>query len=85
MLDTINASSLELKKNPNAVELVSNRYQLKKEDVEKWFSETQWSDKKHIDLNAMKKVQDRLFSLNMIDQPIPTSAFCTSLVKENVL
>ena len=85
MLDTINASSLELKNNPNAVELVSNRYQLKKEDVKQWFSETQWSDTKSIDLNTMKKVQDRLLSLNMIDQPMSPSAFCTSLSKESIL
>ena len=85
MLDTINSSTQRLNKEPNAVGLISNRYNLKKEDVEKWFSETQWSATKSIDLNTIKKVQDRLLSLNMIDHPMPPSAFCTSLAKENVL
>ena len=84
LLDTINASTLQLKKNPNAAEVVSNRYQLQKEDVKKWFSETQWSDTKLIDINTIKKVQNRLLSLNMIDQPMQPNTFCSSLTNERV-
>ena len=45
MCDIVNEKAQEVKKDPDAVEIISWRYNLRMDQVEKWLSETEWNYK----------------------------------------
>ena len=47
--------------------MIANRYEQELEDVQEWLSLTEWSQE-NISKATIKKVQDQLFDLNVIEE-----------------
>ena len=67
ILDIVNATTSEFKDIPSIDRMIANRYEQELEDVQEWLSLTEWSQE-NISEATIKKVQDQLFDLNIIDE-----------------
>ena len=76
ILNIVNESCKEIKTNENSIEEIATRYQLKKEDVEIWFNETEWAYNGTIEAETIDKVQERLMSLEIIDTKMDFYLLC---------
>ncbi|MFD1162142.1 substrate-binding domain-containing protein [Hwangdonia seohaensis] len=65
ILRIINNTTAEFKDIPSIDKTIANRYEQKLEDVQKWLSLTEWSQKL-IDKKTLQHVQNQLFALNII-------------------
>jgi len=70
ILNIINNTTAEFKQIPSIDRTISNRYNQQLEDVEEWLSLTEWSQEL-IDESTITKVQDQLFSLDIISEKWP--------------
>jgi ABC-type nitrate/sulfonate/bicarbonate transport system substrate-binding protein len=70
ILKIINTITLDFKKTPHLVQMISERYQQKPEDVASWLAMTEWSQKQ-ISPSEMEIVQQALFDLGLISKRIP--------------
>lgn len=68
MLKVINSSSQTLKQDPNAIEMISKRYNLQANDVKTWFDATEWSNGEAIDQEMITHTLETLKSLGIIDK-----------------
>jgi hypothetical protein len=67
ILEIINYKTSHFKKIPAIDQLLSNRYQLKIEDIQEWLFITEWSQK-NLDPKTLNKIQNQLFDLKIIDK-----------------
>jgi len=70
ILDIINNTTTEFKNIPSIDKTIANRYGQKLEDVQEWLSLTEWSQE-ILDENAVQKIQDELWELNIITKRKP--------------
>ena len=82
LLDTINESCKAFMKNDRAVQLVTERYGLKEEDVRLWFAETEWTCHSKLNKLQIEKVQDKLFDLNIINKKASFPELCTDMTPD---
>lgn len=82
LLNTVNEACKEVKANQNSIEEIANRYELKKEDVAIWFKETAWAYEGTVDTEIINRVQERLLSLEIIDEKMNFNALCSPFDKE---
>ncbi|MGB1294159.1 MAG: substrate-binding domain-containing protein [Flavobacteriales bacterium] len=75
LLETIYQSNYAFINNPDSCMQISELYNLKFEDVKKWYSETEWAIDEPIDLNMLNMVQERLVSLDIIPNKIDSKSF----------
>ncbi len=73
ILEIINLYSEEFKSIPSIDRTVANRYKQKLDDIKKWLSITQWSQSQMSE-KTLKKVQDTLLSLDLIDKKLDTKS-----------
>lgn len=67
VLEIINTITRDLKNTPHIDETISQRYNLQKNDVQKWLSITEWSQSV-IDKKTLKIVQNQLLELDLISK-----------------
>ena len=67
ILEIINRRTSHFKQIPAIDQLLSNRYNLKKEDIHDWLSITEWSQK-NLTPKTFEKIQNQLFDLKIIDK-----------------
>ncbi|MDP2060897.1 MAG: ABC transporter substrate-binding protein, partial [Flavobacteriaceae bacterium] len=67
ILKIINTVTLDFKKTPDLVNLISEKYQQKREDVASWLAMTNWSQKQ-ISSTEIEVVQQELFDLGLISK-----------------
>lgn len=70
ILDIINNTTKDFKNIPSIDKTIANRYDQKLEDVQQWLTITEWSQKQ-ISKATLDKVQDKLLSLNIIQNKLP--------------
>ena len=76
ILQIVNQSCSEVKTSEHSVEEIAERYQLKKEDVAIWFSETEWAYNGIVEAETIDKVQERLLSLDIIEAKMDFDMLC---------
>ena len=74
ILDIVNSTTKEFKDIPSIDRMIANRYEQELEDVQEWLSLTEWSQE-NIDEKTIQKVQDKLFSLNIIPEKLKYKDF----------
>ena len=67
ILNIINNTTRSFKNIPNIDKTIAQRYDQKLEDVQEWLSLTEWSQGL-ISEEVLKRVQDQLFDLNIIEE-----------------
>ncbi|WP_036154760.1 substrate-binding domain-containing protein [Maribacter forsetii] len=72
ILAIINMYTVEFKQIPRIDATLANRYHQKLEDIQEWLKITQWSQKQ-LPESTLKKVQQTLIELNLIEKVIPSS------------
>lgn len=70
IVEIINTTTSEFKMIPSIDRMLASRYNQKIEDIQEWLSLTHWS-KKQIDKKTLDKVQEQLYSLNIIEKRVP--------------
>jgi ABC-type nitrate/sulfonate/bicarbonate transport system substrate-binding protein len=70
ILEIINTITSEFKMIPSIDRMLASRYNQKIEDIQEWLSLTHWSQKQ-IDKKTLDKVQEQLYSLNIIEKRVP--------------
>tara|TARA_R110000764_G_scaffold230855_2_gene322222 strand:- start:31 stop:876 length:846 start_codon:yes stop_codon:yes gene_type:complete len=70
--EIINRYTVEFKQIPRIDSTLANRYQQKLEDIREWLQITEWSQKQ-LPESTLKKIQDTLLELDLIDKSIPVS------------
>ena len=60
----------------NAIDLVSERYHQKPEDVEQWFYSTEWCLNDKISAKMLKNVVHQLHGAEIIDNKIAPEKLC---------
>lgn len=70
ILEIINLYTIEFKKIPSINKTLANRYGQQLEDVNKWLSITQWSQKQIME-NDINEVNKTLFKLKRIENIVP--------------
>jgi sulfonate transport system substrate-binding protein len=66
VLDIVNQSCAELMADENACKLISDRYQIQLDDVEEWFSKTQWSIDFEHPSEAIENIKAYLLKVDII-------------------
>tara|TARA_R110002051_G_scaffold56046_9_gene104052 strand:- start:51411 stop:52256 length:846 start_codon:yes stop_codon:yes gene_type:complete len=72
ILEIINTYTTEFKQIPRIDSTLSNRYHQKLKDIQEWLEMTEWSQKQ-LPKATLKKVQETLQDLNLIDKVISAS------------
>jgi len=72
ILEIINMYTVEFKQIPRIDATLANRYHQKLEDIQEWLQLTEWSQKQLTE-GTLKKVQQTLKELNLIEKIIPVS------------
>lgn len=72
ILEIINMYTVEFKQIPRIDATLANRYHQKLEDIQEWLQLTEWSQKQ-LPESTLKKVQQTLKELNLIEKIIPVS------------
>lgn len=72
--DIINRCTGSFKEIPEIDQIIASRYGQKQQDVRKWLSETEWSDKP-LSLSTIDQVQDVLQKAGLIDNQIERNLF----------
>ena len=67
ILDIVNQSCFEVKSSKLSVKQIADYYQLQEQDITQWLGETQWSCNSAIDPKTIDLVQERLLSLQIIE------------------
>lgn len=70
--EIINMYTVEFKQIPRIDSTLANRYQQKLEDIREWLQITEWSQKQ-LPESTLKKIQDTLKELDLIDKSIAVS------------
>lgn len=65
ILEIVNQTTEEFKHIPSIDKTIAIRYNLKLEDVKKWLSKTQWSQK-NLDIETLNKIQNQLLEVQII-------------------
>ena len=77
ILETINSYTSEFKYIPSIDRTLANRYEQRLDDIQKWLSQTQWSQEQ-IKSQTIEIVQDTLLQLKLIDTKIPVNGILTN-------
>ena len=67
ILEIINRTTLEFKEIPSIDRTLSQKYNLKIEDIQEWLSITEWSQSQ-LSEEMLNKIQNQLFELQIIDK-----------------
>lgn len=78
MLGVVNAKSVSFKEIPGIDEIIAGRYEQKVEDIRDWLGMTSWSQHQ-MTVEELRRVQDTLMDLNLIDDSIPPSKLIYNL------
>lgn len=71
VLSIINSITTDFKDLEDISTILSNRYEQKLEDIEKWLSITNWNDKMFTDNTLITEIQKKLVIFGVIDNAIP--------------
>lgn len=74
VLEIINTVTADFKSIPSIDRTLSNRYEQKLEDIQKWLTMTSWSQKQ-ISMTEIKRIQSKLFLLDMIDNELSINQY----------
>ena len=67
VIEIVNKRALELKNDPDAIDMIAWRYKLKRENVEKWLAQTDWNYDGELNMEDFQKTVDYLLKLNLIN------------------
>lgn len=70
ILEIINTTTSEFKMIPSIDRMLASKYNQNIEDIQEWLSLTHWSQKQ-IDKKTLDKVQEQLYTLNIIEKRVP--------------
>ena len=68
ILQIISQTCANLMENPQACEIISDRYKLRLNDVEEWFSKTRWSTGFEEPSEAIEKIKAYLLKIDVITE-----------------
>lgn len=74
ILEVINTYTEEFKQIPSIDRTLANRYDQKLEDIQEWLSQTTWGQEQ-LSEETLDGVQQKLFSLNLIEEIKPADKF----------
>nr|WP_242528040.1 substrate-binding domain-containing protein [Muricauda sp. CAU 1633] len=77
ILEVINTYTEEFKQIPSIDRTLANRYDQKLEDIQEWLSKTTWGQEQ-LSEETLEGVQQKLFSLNLIEEIKPADTFLYS-------
>lgn len=77
ILNTINSYSREFKQIPSIDRTLANRYKQQTEDIRKWLSKTQWSQKQ-LDPQVVDSIVNTLLDLNLISNRLDAEEILTN-------
>ncbi len=80
VLETINTVTADFKKIPSIDRTLSNRYEQRLEDIQKWLSMTTWSQKQ-ITTEEIEYIQSKILKLKMIENEINTTKYYMNIKK----
>ena len=69
ILEIINNTTIHFKEIASIDEMIKNRYGIKLDDVQKWLSLTEWSQRQLSD-NEVENIQSQLLKLNLIENKL---------------
>jgi ABC-type nitrate/sulfonate/bicarbonate transport system substrate-binding protein len=79
ILNLINSKTADLKEIENIDEILSERYQQKLEDIQKWLSITEWEIKKPVSKEFIDDVQNKMITFNVIDSKTDAGKFIKNM------
>lgn len=79
ILNIINTKTATFKQIENIEVILSNRYQQKLEDVQKWLSITEWESEKAISKAVIDDVQNKMKTFNVIDSKADAGKFIKNM------
>lgn len=82
VLNIVNEACKEVKASQSSIDEIAKRYELKKEDVAIWFEETVWAYNGKVETEIINQVQERLLSIEIIDEKMNFNALCSPFGRE---
>jgi len=79
VLDTINNMNVSFKSISKIDSVLSNRYEQKLEDIQKWLSITEWNHGEAITESFISKLQNKLLQFNVINEKKNAGAFIKNM------
>ena len=79
ILEIVNKKTSDFKQIKNIDEILSNRYQQKLEDVQKWLSITEWESKNPISEVFIEEVQNKMLFFSVIDSKADAGKFIKNM------
>ncbi len=79
ILNIINTKTANFKQTENIDVILSNRYQQKLEDIQKWLSITEWESEKQISKEFIENVQNKMIAFNVIDSKADAGKFIKNM------
>ena len=83
VLDIINSRAQAFMLQENAIDLVSSRYDLSKEDASAWFYQTEWAGDNPFRWKTLQNVIQTLLRCKVIDRPVEPSELCSPISRLN--
>ncbi len=79
MLDVINAENKRFMDREDAISLVSQRYDMRPEQVREWYGMTRWATSSRIDHAVLENVEKTLYELELIPSLPDPDSLCSDL------
>lgn len=79
LIEIIKKRSFEFKNQPNAIQLITNRYGIEAKDAASWMKITEWETTNEIHPQIIQNVQNTLQELGVIHQQKKQDEFCFNL------
>jgi len=79
ILNIINTKTANFKQTENIDVILSNRYQQKLEDIQKWLSISEWESEKQISKEFIENVQNKMIAFNVIDSKADAGKFIKNM------
>jgi ABC-type nitrate/sulfonate/bicarbonate transport system substrate-binding protein len=79
VLDIINSQTKNFKKIPNIDKTLTEEYEQKLEDIQKWLKITEWNNGKPISENLITEIQNKMVGFNVIDKVKKSGEFIKNM------
>ena len=79
VLNVINETTKDFKKNKGIDVILAERYEQQLEDKKEWLSITEWNDGKPITSNLITRIQNKMITFNVIDEKKNSKGFIKNM------
>ncbi|MFN6944158.1 MAG: substrate-binding domain-containing protein [Cytophagaceae bacterium] len=81
MLSVVRSSAANLMSDPEAAEIISEKYSLDVEDVKEWLGATKWAVSPEVSIKTLETTIDKLVELKLIEERMPAEQICSVLCR----